>query len=519
MSVLDRLLANEAGFIPILEVVNIRDLRRHAGLTPKRVPPWMKKHYKILLRDPTSLKTVQALLCTKQMVKVVQENKIEKGQLIQLDIYYTNPDDKVLHLIKFSQVDNFSTPPPAASTTCASIAASVKISAFNLNSPPPFKMGVKSDSKSMQPQSLLLADYKRPVILTPHVKSVAMTRNNFLRLPHDVIFVILEYVGEEWSFPFSLVNKESLLLVRDKWHHQLKREARLKVACFLQSSSLVMYAVKHLKLDIYGNYPHIGRKRGPISILCAKYGFIETLEWLRHRNPKVEWDEMFSTTAAKHNQLEILKWGRSQNPAVDWDENAYEEAAKYGHLDILKFMSPSHSRWDKGACREAAANGHLTVLKWLREGKEGRPWDIYTSRMCAENGRLDVLMWLREQDPPCPWDDLTFQWAAQNGHVHILDWMQKQTPPCPMHRGAVQSVAQSGNMDTMRWLFKHQTPMTWTTLTTFLAAQYGNLEVLKFCVENGCNWDREGILHLLGNNNNPIPSEIRSWVLSQPHQE
>jgi hypothetical protein len=71
------------------------------------------------------------------------------------------------------------------------------------------------------------------------------------------------------------------------------------------------------------------------SVLAAKHGCVETLQWLRQQDPPCPWD--VQTESAEGGHLEVLQWARQQDPTCPWDEMTCSYAARRGHLEVLYY--------------------------------------------------------------------------------------------------------------------------------------------------------------------------------------
>ena len=101
-------------------------------------------------------------------------------------------------------------------------------------------------------------------------------------------------------------------------------------------------------------------------------------------------------------------------------------AAKYGYLNIIKWLRSQNPPcpWSHETCTVAASYGQLEVLKWLRAQDPPCPWssDLFTS--VVQTCNIGMLQWLITQNPPCPYDNIIFEIANNNGNLHVIELLE-----------------------------------------------------------------------------------------------
>jgi hypothetical protein len=247
----------------------------------------------------------------------------------------------------------------------------------------------------------------------------------------------------------------------------------------------------------YNQIPHDN-----LCEIAAKYGKIETLEWLRSQDPPCPWDENTCVAAAKYGHLETLKWLISQG--CIWDYLTYSSAAENGHIEILEWLmdyekaNPESDNFSEpdflysNISRYAAKGGQIKTLMWIKSKDPHRPWDIETCSNAASQGQIGTLMWLRSQNPPCPWDETTCSAAAYNGKIETLEWLRSQNPPCPWSEETCMLAAENGQIETLEWLRLNGCP--WDATSYYSPASVGNLEMLIWLRSHNCPWN-EGVCY------------------------
>ena len=101
-------------------------------------------------------------------------------------------------------------------------------------------------------------------------------------------------------------------------------------------------------------------------------------------------------------------------------------AAKYGYLNIIKWLRAQNPPcpWSDETCCIAASHGQLEVLQWLRAQDPPCPWspDVFTGVVLSCN--ILILQWLITQNPPCPYDDIIFEIANDNSNLQVIELLE-----------------------------------------------------------------------------------------------
>ena len=101
-------------------------------------------------------------------------------------------------------------------------------------------------------------------------------------------------------------------------------------------------------------------------------------------------------------------------------------AAKYGYLNIIKWLRAQNPPcpWSHETCSVAASHGQFEVLQWLRTQDPPCPWspDVFNGVVLSCN--IEMLQWLITQNPPCPYDNMIFEIANDNGNLQVLELLE-----------------------------------------------------------------------------------------------
>jgi hypothetical protein len=284
-----------------------------------------------------------------------------------------------------------------------------------------------------------------------------------------------------------------------------------------ENENLTVDEIVNLDLvkQFYNEIPHDN-----LCDIAAKYGKIETLQWLRTRYPPCPWGTKTCVTAVKYRHIETLKWLKLQK--CPWNIKICAiEAAKTGQIEILEWLISQKQPFprNKKICEAAAKTGQIKTLIWLKS--KGFPFYEVVCNAAAENGQVETLMWLRSQDPPCPWninictyaaskgghietlswlksqgcnfDENTCNFAALNGHIETLIWLRSQDSPCPWGTNTCNRAAKNGHIETLMWLRSQNPPCPWNAETCANAAMNGHIETLMWLRSQNppCPWDAE----------------------------
>jgi hypothetical protein len=207
------------------------------------------------------------------------------------------------------------------------------------------------------------------------------------------------------------------------------------------------------------------------SVLMARHGFVDTLEWARQKSLIKHTPKTFRG-AAQGGHLGMLT--RLKSCGCPWDESAFEAAAEGGHLHVLEQLYIWNDRKiaNEQACVAAASRGHLGILKWLRERR--CPWDKWTPLEAARYGHLETLQYVLD----CPGDDALnvvwsnqvvlgdlvvecFHYALRNGFFEVLRWIAERydLPDLMEHSGydfsldtAVKLAIQLAFLEVVQWM-------------------------------------------------------------------
>ncbi len=239
------------------------------------------------------------------------------------------------------------------------------------------------------------------------------------------------------------------------------------------------------------------------------------LEYCKIRLPRGNLKMHVFVTAVQNGYLEVLKWVCSEGfpSGVQSSSDWCSRAARYGQLETLQWLRYQDFPWDSDTCACAALYGHLEILKWARgdldspasrseginpERNENTvcPWDEWTCIWAAQNGHLEVLKWALSQG--CPGDkEMICTWAAIYGHLEVLKWARSQGYPWCAWTCA--GAAESGHLEILQWIRgaldspasgrDESTVCPWDGETCHMAAWKGHLEVLQWALDNGCPWD------------------------------
>jgi ankyrin repeat protein len=165
-----------------------------------------------------------------------------------------------------------------------------------------------------------------------------------------------------------------------------------------------------------------------VSSWAAKFGNLEVLNWILHKNITPNNDVL--VYAAMNGHLNIVKvtldYFKQNDIAIL--TNPMDFAAMTGHLDIVKYLHTTQIKSSrlilgctKNAMDIASLNGHLDVVKYLHTNRtEG--CSEYAMDWAASKGHIDILVYLHEHvKADCT--TFAFEWACENGHFETIQWL------------------------------------------------------------------------------------------------
>ncbi|EFA82703.1 Putative ubiquitin-conjugating enzyme [Heterostelium album PN500] len=156
----------------------------------------------------------------------------------------------------------------------------------------------------------------------------------------------------------------------------------------------------------------------------AKYGDLETLEWLFTRNQSQTSCFKVIDLASKHNRLDNVKW-LHENRTEGCSKAAMIYASTNGNIQLVKWLHENRTEGcDRSAMNNASANGHLETVEWLSrnrsEGCSGRALN-----QASLNGHLSVVQFLCANFIDSIKDQLQVALinAASFGHIDIVKYL------------------------------------------------------------------------------------------------
>lgn len=263
-------------------------------------------------------------------------------------------------------------------------------------------------------------------------------------------------------------------------------------------------------------------KKGSASIISARRGNLQALDFLYHKNPLCISDSHYTNYwwqeggtslhfAAKGGHVAVMKFLLEKDPHLisQYTRNGYTSlhaACKGGDIESIEFLLKKadllHEYMDNGYTpfHAAAQGGHLPVMKLLLQKDRTLLFKYmkngYTSLHAAsEGGHVEAMDFLMEED-----DTLIFKYtndgytpfhaAVQGGQISAMKLLQqkdrtlidKNTDESYMPFHSVQS---KGQLETLRFSLQQDAPSTSLRpgkgrTPLWIAVEEGHFEACKY---------------------------------------
>ena len=221
---------------------------------------------------------------------------------------------------------------------------------------------------------------------------------------------------------------------------------------------------------------------------ALKFGRVEIVRYL-HETCGYKWcmDEWMNAVYSVRSLQYIHEHGCRLVP------QAIEFACEIGNLASIMYCHQVGVEWHPDTMGVAASTNRLDIMQYCFANGCKFYYDQKTSTYAAENaalaGHLECLQFCVEnQDPTIMINtDRLFACAAENGWLHCLEYL-------------------------------HSKNLFWGSATTSKAAEHGHLECLRYCIENGCEFDLTNCIgYAARNNHNHIFLYIQPYASIVQH--
>lgn len=289
-----------------------------------------------------------------------------------------------------------------------------------------------------------------------------------------------------------------------------------------------------------------------ILFMIARKGHINVLKLLHENGFKLTELGGFSIYrgAAMGGHLDILEWARFHK--ICWDEHQIcDDAAMGGNIEILQWIIENGGIVGPEICSFTADCGELGMLKWLHS--EGNKIDEKTFVSAINSGDIETIQWLYEEK--CKWNDEVFYRAVEIGNIEVIKFLRERGCPIPAPLPIWDSLVYWSNsnisrLDFLKWMFYNGLNISdnrdgkqgglWDASielglieilewakevdvecsrieiddhTIPMAIEYRRLDVLKWAVDNGYPYDKEDLIEIVIETNDP---SIFEYVHSLP---
>ncbi len=172
----------------------------------------------------------------------------------------------------------------------------------------------------------------------------------------------------------------------------------------------------------------------------------------------------------------------------------------YGQIELLKqalcnncklfmevrqqndYSTESMEKYNNNSCAHAIISGSIKMLKFVR--LHGCRWDNETFELAIKYNNFDTVKFLKEYG--CEMPGYISEYVAINGNIIMLEWLIENG--LKIHKKLCDTAAKCGHFEFLK-LLRHKYNCPWNQYTTSGAAEYGYLDILKWCIDNGCEFN------------------------------